>query len=125
MSSGLCSTHVGSGTIKDGTAEACRDPHLSAYKNLTLKTQANTPFSECSRRQNLWEKPAAQWAQHSLAVGHQPPGCLPHPAAVSVSVSLRAATSISSHTTCAGNRDQGLLVVDLTGTQLFCNSCWN
>lgn len=38
----------------------------------------------------------------SWQVSHQPPGCLPHPDAVSVSVSLRAATSTTSHTTVLG-----------------------
>lgn len=63
-------------------------------------TQASTPLNAL-RKQSLWEKSAAQWTQHSLAVSHQPPGCLPHPDAVSVSVSLRA-TSRSSHTTVLG-----------------------
>lgn len=100
MSSGFCSSHVGLGTIKDGTAEAWRNPHPGAYKNLTLNA-GHYPV-QCSRKQNLWEKPAAQRAQHSLTVSHQPPGCLPHPTAVSVSVSLRATSSTSSHTTVLG-----------------------
>lgn len=100
MSSGFCSSHVDSGTIKDGTAEAWRNPHPGVYKNLTLN--AGQYPVQCSRKQNLWEKPAAQRAQHSLAVSHQPPGYLPHPAAVSVSVSLRATSSTSSHTTVLG-----------------------
>lgn len=59
MFSGLCSSHVGSGTIKDDdTAEAWRDLHPSTYKNLTLNTGQH-PI-ECSRIQNLWEKPTAQ-----------------------------------------------------------------
>lgn len=124
MSSGFCSSHVGLGTIKDGTAEAWRNPHPGAYKNLT--PNAGQYPVQRSRKQNLWEKPAAQWAQHSLAVSHQPPGCLPHPTAVSVSVSLRATSSTSSHTTDrAGNRDQGLLVASLPDTQLFSDSCWS
>lgn len=58
--SGLCSSRVGSGTIKDGTAEAWRDPHPGAYKNLTLNTGQHLPprppFSAlgnrtCGRRQ--------------------------------------------------------------------------
>lgn len=100
MSSGLCSSHMGSGTIKDDdTAETWRDLHPGTYKNLTLNTGQHPV--ECSRKQNLWEKPAAQRTQHSLTVSHQPPGCLPYPDAISVSVSFRA-TSCSSHTTVLG-----------------------
>lgn len=97
MASGLCRSHVGPGTMKDGTAEAWRDPHPTR----TSPSAGQHPV-QCSRKQNLWEKPAAQRAQHSLAVSHQPPGCLPHPAAVSVSVSLRATSSTSSRTTVLG-----------------------
>lgn len=83
-----------------GLTEAWRDPHPGAYKNFTLNTGRH-PVQR-SRKQSLWEKPAAQRAPHSLTVSHQPPGCLPHPAAVSVSVSLRATTSTSRHTTVLG-----------------------